>query len=134
MLKVKTSVRISLIPNAGLGLFAEEFIAKDSIIWEFNPVIDRVYTQLEYNAMEGLLKKYVWTYSFKYLGNYYLCGDDARFFNHSTECNCYSSDFTENHLGYTRALVDIHPGDEITENYANFGSSQDDHNFNTHFL
>ena len=41
MMTVKTYIKESLIPGAGLGCFAAEFIPKDTLIWRFNPHIDR---------------------------------------------------------------------------------------------
>lgn len=131
MLRVKTTVKKSTIPGAGLGLFTEEFIPKDTIIWEFTPNIDRVYTEEEYNQIWGKDRDFLNTYCYKYNGKYYLCVDNGRFFNHSENPNCYSSDHDENNLGYTRALRDIEVGEELTDNYALMGLTEEDRKYNT---
>ena len=130
MLRVRTKLKESKIDGAGTGLFADEFIAKDSIIWEFSSNLDRTYTEDEYEKMTGLDKEFLTTYCFKFFGKYYLCVDNARFFNHSESPNCYSSDFNENNLGYTRALKDILKGEELTDNYSEFSPLDEDKKFN----
>ena len=130
MLRVKTKLAESKIEGAGTGLFADEFIPKDTIIWEFVPNLDVSYTEEEFQNMTGLDKEFLTKYCFKYLGNYYLCVDNARFFNHSDTPNCYSSDFNENSLGYTRALRDIQKGEEMTDDYLGFGFTEEDKKFN----
>lgn len=131
MLKVKTKLSESKIEGAGIGLFAAEFIPKGTIIWEYTPEIDRVYTESEFEKYTGLEKEFLEKYCFKYLGNYYLCVDNSRFFNHSDTPNCYSADFNENSLGYTKSLVDIQEGEELTDDYLGFGFTEEDKKFNT---
>lgn len=131
MLKVKTKLGVSTI--AGIGLFADQFIPKDTIIWEFNPPFDsKWHASIIENASEDekLQTEFLKTYCFKFNGAYILCVDNARFFNHSNTPNCYSSDFSEKALGYTRALRDIRPGEELTDDYSAFGISEDDKSFN----
>lgn len=131
MLKVKTKLSVSKIEGAGIGLFADEFIPKDTIIWEFTPDIDRVYSEKEFENYTGLEREFLHKYCFKYLGNYYLCVDNSRFFNHSDNPNCYSADFSEQSLGYTKALRDIHPDEELTDDYLGFGFTEEDKKFNS---
>ena len=45
MLLVKTYLDKSLIH--GVGVFADEFIKKGTLMWEFNPLIDVVLTHIE---------------------------------------------------------------------------------------
>ena len=130
MLRVKIKLSESKIDGAGIGLFANEFIKKDTIIWEFVPFIDLEFSQSEYDNINGLDKEFLTKYCFKYIGKYYLCVDNARFFNHSDNPNCYSADFTENSLGYTRAKRDIEIGEELTDDYLGFGFTEDDKEFN----
>lgn len=130
MLRVRTKLKESKIEGAGTGLFADEFIPKDTIIWEFVSGLDVEYTEEEFQKVTGSDKEFLITYCFKFGGKYYLCVDNARFFNHSDSPNCYSSDFSENQLGYTRALRDIEKGEELTDDYAGFGLSEDDKEFN----
>lgn len=128
MLTVKTYIDKSELN--GIGLYADEFIPKDSIIWKYDPEHDRCYSEEEYNNCEPLTKEFLKKYSFRYLGKYYLCIDNSRFFNHSEDPNCHSTDYSETFLGYTRAKRDIHPGEEITDDYRGFGFDEMDNNFN----
>ncbi len=50
-----------------------------------------------------------------------LCGDDARFFNHSDTPNCF--DFPDERGGTTVAARDIDPGEELTSDYASFDAN-----------
>jgi SET domain-containing protein len=131
MLKVKTKLSESKIEGAGIGLFAAEFIPKGTVIWEFTPYIDRVYSESEFQSHTGLEKEFLEKYCYRYLGNYYLCVDNSRFFNHSDQPNCYSFDFNEYNLGCTKALVDIQEGEELTDDYSSFGFTEEDKIFNT---
>ncbi len=131
MLLVKTKLSLSGIH--GIGLFADEFIPKDSVVWKYSKALDRVYAQVELDKMDKLDKEFLETYCFKYHGKYYLCVDDARFMNHSEKPNCTDigvDDVTENDLGSTIAKVDIQKGEELTCDYSFFGGDDDDLKFN----
>ena len=121
MLHVKTYLESS--PIAGIGLFADEFIAKGTVIWSFHKGFDISIKEKnleklplamrdkfrEYAYFDGETKKYVY------------CCDDARFFNHSDNpntCDGEAEDGDEN--GTTLALRDIQIGEEITCDYGTF--------------
>lgn len=131
MLYIKTKIGLSSI--AGIGLFADQFIAKDSIIWQYSPSHDREYTQEEFDTIIGLDKDFLNTYCFRFLDKYYLCVDNGRFFNHSDSPNCYSTDFNESSLGFTRALCDIQVGEELTDDYLGFGFNAKDKEWNKQY-
>ena len=57
-------------------------------------------------------------YREKSSGLYVLCGDDARFFNHSADPNCL--DLDDGAGGITVAHRDIQRGEELTCDYALF--------------
>lgn len=104
----------------GTGLFAAEFIPEGTIIWRFDPVVD---IRLTINQIERLapacreqIERY--TYREKSSGLYVLCGDDARFFNHSSDPNCI--DFEDDSGGITIARCAIESGAEMTCDYALF--------------
>ena len=119
MLLVKTKLDVS--PIHGIGLFAAEFIPEYTIIWKFNPCIDlrlcaEQIEQLPASCGEQIRK---YTYREIHTGLYVLCGDDARFFNHSDEPNCL--DFYHNEEeDLTVANRNINAGEELTCNYALF--------------
>ncbi|MBI2056829.1 SET domain-containing protein [Candidatus Pacearchaeota archaeon] len=115
MLLVKTYLDKSKIQ--GIGLFADEFIPKGTLIWKFAPGFDFVLTKKDLDKLPEIAK--VWVLHFGYYdaneGGYVICVDDARFFNHSENPN------TDNPPeGWTVANKDIHKGEELTHNYFDF--------------
>lgn len=114
MLNVKTYIDKSSI--AGLGCFAKEFIPKDTIIWTLRNNFDVVLSDEEFDKLPKLNKEWVIYYSYynKEEGGYILCMDEAKYFNHSVECN------TTDVYQYTIANRDILVGEEIVSNYFTF--------------
>lgn len=116
MLLVPTTVRQS--PIHGLGLFAEEDIPAGTILWRFEPLVDRVIPEAELDRLPGHVASYIEVYSefFPELGVLVLSGDNDRYTNHSDDPN------TEVILpngpeAHVRARRDIRAGEEITCDY-----------------
>jgi uncharacterized protein len=114
MLRVKTKLGLSKVH--GVGLFADQFIPKGTVTWQYDPDFD-----LEWN--EGDLKKMApWNleqfmkYSyFDYDKNcFILCVDDQRFINHSIDPNILSKPECD------VAGKDIEPGEELFCNYEHY--------------
>ena len=126
MLLVKTHLKESNIPKAGIGCFASEFIPKGKMMWLFNPEIDRRITQEKLNTFTEMEQDFLRMYCYMHKGDYYLCADNGRFFNHSETQNTYESADEQ----ATFALVDISLGDEILSDYSNFGDTPKDRIFN----
>ncbi|MCU1287968.1 MAG: hypothetical protein JWN60_197 [Acidobacteria bacterium] len=119
MLLVKTKLGVSCIE--GIGLFAAEFIKKGTILWRYNSLIDLRLTAREIGELDDCCREQIkkYTYREKDSNLYVLCGDDARFFNHSDEPNCLDvCDGGENDV--TIASRNINQGEELTCNYALF--------------
>ncbi len=119
MLFVQTRVLAS--PIHGLGLFATEPIAKGTVIWKFDPLLDIKLTPEEVARLPLLGRKFVETYSYVEFDTlaYVLCGDDARFMNHSETPSC--SDRYDGPDGdVTSAARDIAAGEELTCDYRSF--------------
>jgi hypothetical protein len=87
MLNVKTRIAPSTIH--GIGLFAAEAIPAGTIVWEYTPSIDRLFTLKDVEQSDPLdiptLRNYCYVND---CGDYVLCGDDARFWNFSENPNC----------------------------------------------
>jgi uncharacterized protein len=123
MLIVPTSVKQSEI--AGLGLFAEQYIPKGTVIWKFNPIIDILYTPEDVTNMPEDVRKIITHFAFlsKVSGMYVLPIDNDRFMNHSLNNNI-DSVFVEGEkelLGV--ANRDIQVGEEILTNYTTFDAN-----------
>ena len=121
MLLVKTKVGPSQIE--GLGLFADEFIAKGTAYWEFEPTFDQTKTAEEIAALPTLAREY-WehfAYESAHTGRYILCGDNCRFMNHAEDANIIETEERKNSEEVNRAARDIQPGEELTVNYFKFG-------------
>lgn len=117
MLLIKTKIGRSDI--AGIGLFADEFVPKGTPIWKLQDSFDIQLSQDEFLALSEPAQTQVLNYCYynSKTGKYVVCGDDARFFNHSIDPNCSSSD---DDYKVDVALRDIRPGEELTQDYGNF--------------
>src|ERR1700686_1724875 len=91
LLHVRTSVRPSKIQ--GLGLFAEEFIPKGTVVWTFTPGFDMRLTDDELRALPVLLQEWLATYLWrsKKSGLWCLSNDNGKYFNHSSTPNVLSA-------------------------------------------
>jgi len=116
MMTVKTKLGISKIH--GIGLFADQFIPKGTIVWEFTPKLDielseELLVRLPKMAMEYYKKH---CYRSPKTGKYILCFDDTKFINHSENPNCADiANLMEESPDI--ALRDIEPEEEITLDY-----------------
>ncbi len=115
MLRVRTRLAKSEI--SGLGLFADEDIAKDQIIYEHVDQFEQTFTPEQFDALAQLQKDFLRHYSFKRDGLRVVSIDDDRFINHSTDPNTYESGMD------TYARRPIRRGEEITANYFDFDES-----------
>ena len=116
MLKIRTRIANSLIH--GIGLFAAEPIAADTVIWQYDPPFDVVFTPEMLATLAAPARELVEKYSYfeQRLGAYVLCGDDARFMNHSATPN--TAEITRMRTVAARAIAE---GEEIVCDYTNLG-------------
>jgi SET domain-containing protein len=119
MLLVKTVIKPSSIE--GVGVFADEFIAKGTTTWEFDPSFDRIFSKEEFAAFPDYIQKFLQTYAYqsKITGGYVLDSDNGRFTNHSDTPNLGKVP-VEGKEAYTVALRDIRKGEELTLDYRVF--------------
>lgn len=124
MLQVKTHIKESTIPNAGFGLFASQFIPKDSLIWIFNPIVDKVIKVNSLQYLNDIEMKVIKVYAYKQGDEMILCSDNGRYINHSETPN--TLDYIDPILGsVTIAKFDIQENEEIFSDYNSF---DDEHN------
>jgi hypothetical protein len=107
----------------GVGVFTSVFIPAGTVIWNRDADVDWAFTGEELECFPEAYKEKLrsWCYLDE-SGVYILCGDNARYMNHSEEPNC--DDWTSYS---TRAARDIEPGEELTCDYRAFDiASRDD--------
>jgi uncharacterized protein len=114
MLRVRTYLTAS--PIEGIGLFAVEPIPRGTLVWKLDERFDRSYDLRDIAADDRLLRDMLARYGYRTseVPVVTLCGDDARFMNHSPTAN------TDEIGEMTIATADIAAGEEITCDYAKF--------------
>ncbi len=117
MLTVKTKIKESAI--AGIGLFADQLIPKGTTVWKFQKGFDIELSKAQFAELSEPAQEQVLNYCYfdSKKEMYVICGDDARFFNHSDNPNVSSSPYDDRP---DFALRDIQIGEELTQNYNNF--------------
>ena len=120
MLFVRTKVLESKIH--GLGLFADEFIPKGTVVWKFTTGFDQKFTREQILAFPELLQVYIYKYVWRSKKSklYCLSSDNGKYFNHSSDSNCLSEYKYDDEEVVTVALKDIQIGEEMTDNYSSF--------------
>ena len=97
----------------GRGLFAREKIPKGTVIWKFNPKIDKTFRKVT----PTVLKKHYLFYNFAWFCKqkkfWVYETDRAKWINHSSKPNCSS----EKNWKITKTTKAIKAGEEITEDY-----------------
>jgi hypothetical protein len=114
MLLIDATVGPSAIQ--GFGLISNQFIPAGAKVWVFGDGLDVELTEQQLARLSPAARDQAMKYTYRYPGTdtYLLCGDDARFTNHSDDPNTRCRD------DHTYATRDILPGEEITSDYAEF--------------
>jgi hypothetical protein len=103
----------------GYGVVATEFIPAGTITWVLDK-LDREFSPLEFQSMEPIYQNILDTYTFRNNnGNFVLCWDNGRFVNHSFNSNCLTTAYD-----FEIAIRDIHPGEQLTDDYGYLNISQ----------
>ena len=106
-------------PGMGLGLFTNNFIKKDTVIWEFVEGFDTEVHVDEYENLNDVQKAFVDKYFWKEGEYYYASCDYSNFQNHSYNPN--SVVIGEKML----AARDIQADEEILVDYQTFDDNFD---------
>jgi hypothetical protein len=100
-------------PDVGFGVVATRLIPKGTITW-VQDELDQVFSPPHLKSLAPVLLSTLVKYSFVNVrGDYILCWDLARYVNHSCNPTCLSAGYN-----FEIAVQDIHPGDELTDDYA----------------
>ncbi len=118
MIHPNTSLKF-ISPEVGFGVVATAFIPAGTITWALD-ALDREFTPAEMTKMDPLYHKTLETYCYRNKkGNYVLCWDIGRFVNHSFKSNCITTAYD-----FEIAVRDIHPGEELTDDYGYLNVSE----------
>jgi hypothetical protein len=122
MLCIKTKIANSEI--SGIGLFADQDIKKGTVVWKYQSKLDLLYSESDIAKLSSEAQKQFHNYAFldPFHNKFMLCGDDARFFNHSDHPNCNDA-----LADITIAERDIKKGEELTVNYKTFYGDLENH-------
>ena len=117
MLLVKTHLGKS--SKHGIGLFADQFISKGTVTWEYTPWFDISYTQEEIGKMSEPAREQVLWYAYfdPKINKLILPSDDQRFINHSATSEHITIESTPDQ---DVAIRDIQPEEELLCDYYKF--------------
>jgi hypothetical protein len=118
MLLVPIEVRQSTIH--GLGVFATAFIPRGTVIWQFDPGIDRHLAADWLTQQPAHVQRFVQAYAVLSMDrkSYTLTGDQTLFINHHVAGNMAPQPaILANGEEVVVAIRDIQPGEELTINY-----------------
>lgn len=98
--------------EVGNGVVATQFIPKGTITW-IQDSFDTVFTDDQIEALPDVYKNILDIYAFRNgKGESILCWDLAKYVNHSFKSNCLTTPYD-----FEIAVRDIHPGEELTDDY-----------------
>ncbi len=118
MIHPKTELKL-ISKEIGYGVVAKEFIPAGTITWVLDE-LDREFTPKDIDKMKPIYKNIVDTYCYRNnKGNFVLCWDYGRYVNHSFKSNCVSTAYD-----FEIAIRDIHPGEELTDDYGYLNVSE----------
>lgn len=114
MLRVPTFVAPS--PIQGVGLFAAIPLRRGTVVWEFSPEVDWKIPVTDLQKFPDPYRSWLLRYVYREPdGTYVLCGDNAKYMNHSFDPNC-----DDGNGPCTVARRDIAAGEELTCDYRLF--------------
>jgi len=114
MIHPDTELRF-ISPVTGHGVVARHFLPRGTITWVRDP-FDQVINARSHAALPGPLAAALDHFCYRRCdGSYLLCWDHARYMNHSFTPNCLLTPYE-----VEIAVCDIHPGEELTNDYGLF--------------
>lgn len=125
MLIIDTTLK--QFPNKGIGLCSVHNLAKGTFVYETNSFFDILVSKKEVDSMERVPKSFIEThcsYS-KDRDGYWVCVDNARFLNHSSNANLKWLDDIKKYI----TIRDISAGEELTCDYTTIDDYSKDGDF-----
>ena len=109
-------IRLGRSPIHGFGVFAVEPLPAGTRVWEFTEGVDYRIPARDIERCPEPWHSELVKYGYRdAAGDYILCGDAARFMNHSEDPSCDDSGDE-----FTVTLRDIAIGEELTCDYRSF--------------
>lgn len=131
MMTVKTYLKE--VEGKGLGLFSTENIKKGDVVYEDDKLLSKIIPDSVVESLGAIQKEFIHKYAsyMKENDSWYLCLDDARFFNHSDTPNTFydTGTYWEGGKGGCVATEDIPSETEITSDYRQFCDHSNDGDF-----
>ncbi|MBD2186360.1 SET domain-containing protein [Planktothrix sp. FACHB-1355] len=96
----------------GYGVFATKLIPKGTITWVLDE-LDQRFSPSYILSLNPILREKLLKYCYRdNEGTYILCWDIGKFVNHSFNSSCIGTAYK-----FELAVRDIHPGEELTDDY-----------------
>jgi hypothetical protein len=104
----------------GYGVVATHLIPRGTITWVRDD-LDQAFSVEQVKSMAPVYRDIIAKYCFVDVrGDFVLCWDLARFINHSCDSTCRSAGYD-----FEVAVRDIHPGEELTDDYGSLNIEYD---------
>ena len=118
MLLIETRVDVSEVH--GLGTFTLNDVEEGTVVWRFDPIIDRIIRKDEIQYLPDHVIEHLRVYSTTDPdGHYRIALDNNKFTNHSHEPNTVWDEFE----WVFKAAHDIKAGEELTKDYTTYSQS-----------
>jgi len=103
----------------GVGLFSDEFIPKGAIVWKFDPLFDKMWTDDQKRLLPEHIQEFIDKHGFYDRNSHFwvMDGGNDIHVNHSKKPNLVESNIDRSITKDLIAIKDIHPGEELLENY-----------------
>lgn len=119
MIHPKTEIKF-INDTVGYGVFAKELIPEGTITY-VKDSLEIVITQDSFDQYEPDMQAVIEKYSYMdQNGERIVSWDFAKYVNHCCNCNTMSTGY-----GFEMAIRDIHPGEQITDEYGIFNLEED---------
>ncbi len=109
----------------GIGLFADEDMKAGQLVYTASPILDLNITQEQFDSLDDKEKEEIrwWGFKIEDEGIWHVDFDVSKFINHS-----YDATLTQDPKhkdAYLIATRDVKVGEELTQNYLEFESTED---------
>jgi hypothetical protein len=122
------SVKIKYNDHTGTGIYADTIIQKGSRVWEFYPLLDRMFHIAKIQRLPPLAQIFLYKYAWKErrTGLYFLDADASMYMNHSNNANLTYGFDPKKRVPIFLANRTIRINAEITCDYNEFIFSRED--------